>query len=99
MKNKSPTTPKSYIMHALRMLWLRSRERATALRLAGYCCKSCGKKKTQKKGEEVNIEVHHIDGIKNWDKIINVIREEMLCDIDKLEVLCKECHDKKTYGV
>jgi len=85
-------TPKSHIVHALRQLWLRSRERAEALKRDGYTCQKCKRKQTTKKGQEIKVQVHHKDGITNWDKIIEVIREEMLCDIDKLETLCEECH-------
>ena len=39
--------------------------------------------------------MHHKKGITNWQKIIDLIREDMLCDIDRLEVLCVECHKKE----
>jgi len=91
---KEPITPKSIIVHQLRQLWLRSRERAEALRSSQYCCVHCGVKKSVKKGFEQKIEVHHKEGVCNWDKIIEVIREQLLCSPDKLEALCPGCHDK-----
>jgi len=91
---KDPITPRSQIVHTLRYLWLRSRERAECLKLAGYKCAKCGVKKSAKKGAEIKVEVHHKGGIDNWDKIIEAIREQMLCEQDKLEALCPECHDR-----
>lgn len=61
-----------------------------------YCCARCGKKKSTAKGKEQKIEVHHKEGICNWDKIIDVIRQELLCSVDKLEALCPECHEQAT---
>ena len=89
---KEPITPRSQIVHALRLLWLRSRERAECMRLAQYTCNRCRKKKSMKKGFEQKIEVHHKAGVGNWDKIVDCIREELLTTPDKLECLCPECH-------
>lgn len=41
------------------------------------------------------MEVHHLDGVENWEEIYRVIREYLLCDPVKMETLCKECHKKK----
>jgi len=87
-------TPNSIIKHQLRLLWLRSRERNEALKKSKYSCERCGKKKSQKKSFEQKIEVHHKEGICNWNKIITTIREELLCSQDKLEALCKNCHER-----
>jgi predicted HNH restriction endonuclease len=87
-------TPKTIIVRQLRQLWLRSRERGEALKRDKYSCVRCGIKKSVKKGSEQKIEVHHKEGVCNWDKIIEVIREELLCSIDKLESLCPDCHDR-----
>lgn len=78
-------------------MWLRSRERATILKEAGYCCNKCGIKQSKAKGKEVKVEVHHKDGILNWDEIYEAIRKNLLCDPDHLEVLCKECHNEETH--
>ena len=88
-------TSKTQIVRQLRQLWLRSKERSTALKEAGYCCQSCGKKKSIKKGQEQKIEVHHIEGISNWDHVVKIIQEEILCDPSLLKVLCPECHAKE----
>jgi hypothetical protein len=90
---KEPITPRSQIVHALRQLWLRSRERAECLKLAHYTCVSCGKKKSQKKGFEQKVEVHHKEGIENWDEVVECIRKNLLCEQEKLEALCPDCHD------
>lgn len=87
-------TPKTIIVRQLRQLWLRSRERGEALKKSGYKCESCGVKQSKKKGFEQKVEVHHKEGVCNWDKIIEVIREELLCSPDKLQSLCPDCHDK-----
>ena len=50
------------------------------------------KKKSQKKGFEQKVEVHHKEGILNWDVLVDTIYMELLCSPDKLECLCPECH-------
>jgi len=91
---RSLFTPKGTIVAALRRMWLRSRERAKALKDAGYCCAKCGVKQSKAKGKEVAVHVHHKSGIVNWDKMVSEIREHLL-NPDDLEVLCKECHKKE----
>jgi len=63
-----------------------------------YCCNKCGIKQSKAKGREVKVEVHHKEGILNWEEIYEAIRKNLLCDPDLLEVLCKECHASETYG-
>lgn len=92
MENK---TSKTHIVHMLRKLWLRSAERSFALKREGYSCEECGVKKSMAKGKEQKIEVHHKEGIGNWDEVIEKIREQILCDPDHLEVLCPRCHGMK----
>ena len=89
---KLPHTPSSRIRSALRQLWLRSRERAAALKRDKYSCVKCGVKQSKAKGKEVKVEVHHKEGILNWDELIWSIRDELLCDPKHLETLCKKCH-------
>ena len=74
---------------------MRSKERSTALKRAGYCCEDCGVKQSKKKGFEQKVEVHHKKGVTNWDKIINVINEELLCNPEDLKVLCHNCNYKE----
>lgn len=95
MGKKLPTTPKSRVRNALRQLFLRSRERAAALKAAGNCCARCGVKASKAKGKEVSCEVHHKRGVLNWSKIIDAVFEQLLCKPELLEVLCKECHKKE----
>jgi predicted HNH restriction endonuclease len=64
-----------------------------ALKLAGYTCQRCGVKHSVAKGREQKIEVHHKNGIGNWDKVIDLIFEEILCSPEELEVLCPKCHE------
>lgn len=89
-------TKRNQIVHALRLLWLRSKERAAAMKKTGYRCARCNVKQSKAKGKEQKIQVHHKHGVGNWQKVIDVIREELLCDPDNLEPLCPECHIKET---
>ena len=88
-------TTKSKIVAALRNLWLRSGERAECLKKQHYTCQRCGIKKTNTKEKVVKVQVHHKEGVLNWDDIVREIRKNLLCDVDKLECLCVECHKKE----
>lgn len=88
-------TPNSKIKAALRMLFLRSRERNTALKRDKYTCQTCGAKQSRASGREVYVEVHHKSGVLNWNELYKAIREYLLCHPDHLEVLCKECHERE----
>ena len=87
-------TPRSQIRSALRQLWLRSRERAAVLKASNYTCRECGVKQSRAKGKEVKIEVHHQEGVCNWEKIFEIIYSELLCNPKMLRVLCPDCHKK-----
>jgi hypothetical protein len=89
------TTPRSKVKNAIRQLFLRSRERAAAIKRDQYTCRKCHKKQSKAKGKEQKIECHHIDGIGNWDKVIDLIFEEILCSPEKLITHCPECHDQE----
>jgi predicted HNH restriction endonuclease len=91
MGKKLPYTPRSRVRSALRQLWLRSRERAAAVKREQYTCQRCGIKQSKAKGKEVAIEVHHIQGV-NWEEMIDKIYEEILIHPEGLEVLCPKCH-------
>ena len=91
MGRKLPTTPRSRVRAALRQVWLRSRERAAALKREGNCCERCGRKQSAAKGRELKLEVHHREGI-DWDGVIDLVIERILVDPSHLEVLCKDCH-------
>lgn len=88
-------TPRSRIKGMLRQIFLRSVERNNAIKRDKYTCCDCGIKQSVKKGHEVRVQVHHIKGIKVWDDLIDLIYEHLLCDIDKLETLCVDCHNKR----
>jgi len=90
MKRK-PDTPASSIRSALRALWLRSRERAAALKATGYTCANCGAKQSAAKGRRVRLEVHHVKPV-NWDVIIRAVRRQLLVSPKKLRPLCPKCH-------
>lgn len=91
-KKNTERTPDSKIISALRLLWLRSRERSTAVKRDKNTC-ICGKKGSVAKGREVKIEVHHLqEGDINWKRILSVVRAELLCEPKGLITLCKECH-------
>lgn len=88
-------TPRSKVRNSLRMLFLRSRERAAALKAAGYTCQGCGRKQSKAKGHEFAVEVHHIDEIRLWDILLDMVYAELLVSPQKLEVLCRQCHGQK----
>lgn len=96
MPKKLPYTPTSRIRNDLRRLWLRSRERATAVKREHNTCQRCGAKGSVAKGREVKIEVHHREGIANWEAVVSAIREHILTDPINLDVLCKKCHEEGT---
>jgi len=92
MGKKLPYTPNNKIKSALRQLWLRSRERAAAIKRDEYRCQRCGGKQSKAKGREFKVEVHHKEGVENWQELYNSIRKNLLVDPEHLETLCKECH-------
>ena len=71
-----PNTPRSKVRAALRQLWLRSRERAAALKREKYTCQRCGVKQSKAKGKEQKVEVHHKEGIGNWEIVIGSMNGE-----------------------
>lgn len=94
MGKRLPNTPRSRIRSVLRQLWLRSRERAAAIKRDKYTCQMCGRKQSKAKGKEFSVEVHHKHGVANWELLIDLVYEYLLCHPDKLVTLCKECHEK-----
>ena len=90
MGKKLLTTPRSKIKAMIRQCWLRSRERAKALKDAEYRCNRCDIKQSKAKGKEVALNVHHVGGI-DWDGVVDLIIERVLAG--ELEVLCIPCHD------
>lgn len=92
MSRKLPTTPRSRVKNALRQLWLRSRERAAAIKREANTCQRCGAKGSVAKGREVAIQVHHREGIANWEAVIDAVYREILTAPENLEVVCKSCH-------
>ena len=92
MAKKLPYTPNSQIKSALRRLWLRSRERASAIKRDNYSCCRCGVKQSRAKGKEFKVEVHHKEGVENWQELYDSIRKHLLIEPEHLETLCKECH-------
>lgn len=95
MGKKLLYTPNSQIRSALRRLFLRSRERAAAIKRDKYTCRQCGKKQSKAKGKEFAVEVHHKDGIENWEALFLAVRRYLLCNEKDLETLCKKCHKKE----
>jgi len=90
---KLPYTPNSRIRQALRILWMRSRERAQALKNSGYRCCLCGVKQSTAKGREVRLEVHHTSPV-DWDGLFVDIRRRLLHSPDRLAPMCKACHEQ-----
>ena len=94
MGKKTLWTPRSRVRSALRQVFLRSRERAAAIKRENNTCECCGRKGSVAKGKEVKIEAHHIDGIE-WEILIDQVYKHLLCPSHKLKVVCKECHKKE----
>ena len=94
MGKKLASTPRSRVRAALRALWLRSRERAAALKRTGNTCECCGVKQSAAKGREVKLEVHHLNGVE-WEQMIDYVYRHLLCDPKHLMPLCKDCHQKE----
>lgn len=90
MSRRLPTTPRSRIKNALRSVFLRSRERAAALKATGHTCARCGIKASQAKGREVKLHVHHDGGI-NWDGVVDLIIARVLAV--PMIPLCVPCHE------
>ncbi len=95
LARKQARTPRSQVRSALRQLWLRSRERQAALKRDKYTCANCYVKQSKAKGREVKVEVHHVAGVLNWDRLFDYMENHLLCDPKYLETLCKECHAKR----
>jgi 5-methylcytosine-specific restriction endonuclease McrA len=95
MGKRSESTPRSQVRVALRRLSLRSRERAACLKRDHYTCCRCGAKQSKRKGHEVDVQVHHKNGVQ-WDVLIDIVYEMLLCHPDDMETLCKECHQRET---
>ena len=94
MGKRVPYTPTSRITAMCRVLWLRSRERAAAIKRESGCCQVCGAKGRAKEtcnGPKVALEVHH-ERPPSWERIHKVIREELLQEPEVLTVFCKSCH-------
>ena len=87
-------TPRSRIKGMLRQIFLKSVERAIVLKRDNYTCCDCGKKQSVKKGFECKVQVHHKKGINVWNVLIDLIYKYLLCDVDDLETLCVDCHNK-----
>ena len=87
-------TPRSRIKGMLRQIFLRSRERAAAMKRDNYSCQICGVKQSQAKGKEQKIVVHHVEGIDVWNENIELINDKLLCtdNLEKLQTLCPNCH-------
>jgi predicted HNH restriction endonuclease len=91
-KKLEGVTPRYRIRSLLKQLWLRSKERAAALKRDGYTCQCCHTKQSKAKGKEFKVEVHHVDGITDWEGIIDIIYKQILVHHSKLKTLCPDCH-------
>ena len=94
MGKRLPQTPRSKVRSALRQLFLRSRERAACLKRDGYVCQDCKRKQSKAKGKEFKVEVHHLEPIQ-WEHLIDLVYEHLLCNESGMETLCEECHSKR----
>jgi predicted HNH restriction endonuclease len=92
MGKRLPTTPRSRIKNAIRQVFLRSRERAAALKATGHRCAKCGIKSSEAAGRVVKLQVHHVGGI-DWDGVIDLVIARVLAV--PLVALCVGCHAKE----
>ena len=95
-KKNPDKTPRSQIVHALRLLWMRSRERGAALKRDEHTCQACHRKASAAKGKEFKVEVHHCrtegaDGI-DWNGLADYVYRQLLVEPAKLVTLCHDCH-------
>ncbi len=91
-------TPRSRVKGMLRQIFLRSVERGEAIKRDNYTCQKCGVKASQAKGKEQKVQVHHIRGIQVWDRIIDSIYEQVLCNPVSLITLCPDCHKEEPFN-
>lgn len=87
-------TPDAKIKNVLHQLFMRSRERAKALKRTGYKCTACGAKQTHRKDCKLSLHVHHANKIA-WKSLIEEVRKTLLCDSDLMIPLCPDCHAKE----
>jgi predicted HNH restriction endonuclease len=92
MGKRLPGTPRSRVRSSLRMLFLRSRERAAAIKREEGTCQICHRKQSKAKGKEFSIEVHHKGGGIPWEGAIDFVFKHILVPPEQMEVLCPECH-------
>lgn len=94
----------------LRLLWLKSELRTCALNRGRvprsrkgdkvtsywYPCECCGKVELKSK----EVEIDHIEGVRSMNYLgdIAAFVTSLFCDSSRLQRLCKQCHDVKTYG-
>jgi 5-methylcytosine-specific restriction endonuclease McrA len=94
-KKRTDTTPRSQVRSALRRLFLRSRERAFAMRRDLRTCQDCGVKASVAKGREVAVCVHHLGDDAGLEAVIDMVYERLLCRPGELTTLCRACHDQR----
>lgn len=87
----------SYITDHLRQIWRYWPERQLALdrtrRLGGHTCEKCGKLYDKR---EVQVDhIHPVGGFRgDWNAYVS----NLFCGAHNLQVLCIDCHKKKTLG-
>ena len=87
-RRKKPLTKTLYstISSKLRRVWQWSPERKARIKLAGGRCEECG---LEVKGYDAC--VHHVRPA-DFRRIERVVREELLCGVENLLLLCRKCH-------
>lgn len=80
-----------------RYLWLPSPERSAIKKIQNSTCQRCGVIESKSKDHPQKMQVHHKEGVNNWDEIYAAIKKNLLVEPDKLECLCPKCHKEETY--
>lgn len=93
VSRKKPSTPRSLVKASLGRIFLFSRERRAAIKRAAGKCERCGDPVDVRGIKGPRPEVHHLDGL-SWGAILDVVFDRLLCDVSRLLVVCKKCHDE-----
>lgn len=76
----------------LRRIWFFSPERRDAIKRANGTCEKCGSKVDKLHADHILPVVNPETGFVDWNQYI----DRMFCGATGLQVICEECHAKKS---